>query len=248
MGNLLKITLLSTLLFLQGCMTYWANPGGRNWDTDLRTCTAQSTKNVCRTTNQVSNSVCRTFPNGETRCQEVTTPSRTICGPEENRRLRDACLQGIGWRKTDQQGSIASQQALGNSEDRDRASQLRAERNAQCSNPKYAIIIAKSPCSSNDYTAQHLSDPSKITAQQKPLMQEFYEEAKKRNPEWTVIIVRRIKDPRTAMQRLRYLESVVTPAVEQNTQRLLEGKITWGEFNTRGKQITQDARAWQPTP
>ncbi len=62
MNKLLKAVLIAALLGLQGCMTYWANPGGRNWDTDLRTCTAQSTKNVCRTTNQVSNSVCKTFP------------------------------------------------------------------------------------------------------------------------------------------------------------------------------------------
>jgi len=248
MNKLLKTTLLGALLCLQGCMTYWANPGGRNWDTDLRTCTAQSTKNVCRTTNQVSNSACKTFPNGETRCQEVTTPSQTICAPEESTQLKEACLQGIGWRKTDKEGSIASQQAPRNNADRDRASQLRAERNAQCSNPKYAIIIAKSPCSSNDYTEQHLSDRSKITAQQKPLVQEFYEESKKRSQEWTVIIVRQIKEPAAAAQRLRYLDSVVAPAFEQNTQRLLEGKITWGEFNTRDKQIAQEARAWRPTP
>ena len=136
MSNLLKITLLSTLLFLQGCMTYWANPGGRNWDTDLRTCTAQSTKNVCRTTNQVSNSVCRTFPNGETRCQEVTTPSQTICRPEESAQLKEACLQRIGWRKTDKQGAEGRNHPPGihNSYGIHRGSPL-------CSDPVYAAYL-----------------------------------------------------------------------------------------------------------
>lgn len=248
MNNLLKITLLSTLLLLQGCVTYWANPGGRNWDADLSTCKAQSVSNVCRTTNQVSNSVCKTYPNGEMRCQEVTTPSQTICGPQENRQLTEVCLKKIGWRETDKQGAEASVRSNINPTDRERFNQLRAERDALCSNPKYAMIIAKSPCSSDNLTSQQLSDSSKITPQQKALVLEFQAEAKKSSPEMKLLISRQTRDPDAANQRLRYLDSVVEPAYDENRQRLLDGKITWGQYNTRGREITLAARAWKPTP
>ena len=112
MNRLVKTVVLGILLFLQGCSTHWTNPGGRNGDADMRTCKAQATQNVCRTTDQVSNSVCKRWPNGETHCQEVTTPSQTLCRPEENTQLTIACFKALGWRETDKSsGTIVPQTA-----------------------------------------------------------------------------------------------------------------------------------------
>jgi hypothetical protein len=101
MDKLLKTILLGALLCLQGCAIYWENPGSRNWDADLRTCTAQSTQNVCRTTNQVSNSACKRWPNGQTECETITTPSRTTCQPEIFLQQRENSIERLGWRRTD---------------------------------------------------------------------------------------------------------------------------------------------------
>jgi hypothetical protein len=247
MNKLLKTILLGALLCLQGCMTYWANPGGRNWDTDLRTCTAQSVTNVCRTTNQVSNSVCKRWPNGETHCQEVTTPSQKICGPEENTQVKEACLQGIGWRKTDKQGSMAAQLASTYPNRQAQLDDLKSKRDAMCRDPKFAPIVSKSPCDSANYKAQHLSDTSKITSEQRPLMQEFWDEERKRSAQWESIAGQGL-NPKAWSQLMDYRYSVQKPASTENYQALLDGKITWGQFNTRDKQIAEATRAWRPTP
>jgi len=117
----------------------------------------------------------------------------------------------------------------------------RAQREAayQCKEDQYRLFFAKTGCSSDDITPEQLADTSRISFMVQPV-------ALKLQPE-IAATVERVRDAEREFGGARGAKvadalDVALYDAEQNMKGLCDGKLTWGEYNHRRKEIDQALR------
>jgi len=110
---------------------------------------------------------------------------------------------------------------------------LRAENN--CKKPELKEYYSKTGCNIPDINFEHLSDTSKITPSQRVAMQkaraladEINKEQRKAHRDYGGAMGNKIAD---------LLDTKFAPQNDKNNLDLYTGKITWGEYNQRRKDI-----------
>ena len=114
-----------------------------------------------------------------------------------------------------------------------------ADRNQElCDDPQYKAYLDKSPCFGKPITPNQLSDTSKITEEQKIVLEKYRRE---------------LADYRT--ERIAYdrkyggsrggkisdiVETYLIPQTNLNAQNLYDGNISWGEYNQRKVEIFKE--------
>lgn len=97
----ISLFLLELLITLSGCAsTHWINSDAtKDWKHDLDECNFNAMKSVCTMNgaNVVPN--CITV-NGNTSCKPSVVPASNSCHDELQLGPRDACLQDLGWVKS----------------------------------------------------------------------------------------------------------------------------------------------------
>jgi hypothetical protein len=147
-------------------------------------------------------------------------------------------MNAAGWSLQDQKSIQPAQQQQQAQvvNNKARLDQLRAEQKGMCSNPAFQPYYAKSPCSTNDLALSSMSDKSKITTAEKVALEAAASTFDKLNFEANNII----RQGNAADKAyVRYVEQTLNPAGTKNRLDLFEGKITWGDYNKRRKEINE---------
>jgi len=116
---------------------------------------------------------------------------------------------------------------------------LSAEFDSLCKKDEYRPYIEKSPCNARNITLEQLSDTTRINEQQKQAMLAFTKA--------TDDIVNRIEDTQKmggmlSRKMYEYLVSTLKPARDGYRIDLVQGKLTWGEYNQRKRDaVAQEA-------
>jgi hypothetical protein len=103
---------------------------------------------------------------------------------------------------------------------------------AICAKPEYAQIVIKTSCNAKDITFEQIADNTKITPEQKTILPKYRTEVdavSKERYEYMHTLTSS-KDRRL----VDYLESLQSEVDKYNLD-LLNGLITWGEYNQRRK-------------
>jgi hypothetical protein len=112
---------------------------------------------------------------------------------------------------------------------------------AGCNSPEFQLYYNKTSCSANDITLSQMTDKSKITTAEKSVLEAA-----------TINVDNLLKDNLNLSRQLGsqkdkayadYVETVQNPSLEKNRLDLFDGKITWGDFNRRRKEIADTSAA-----
>ena len=158
-------------------------------------------------------------------------------GMVTNDPLLIACMNAKGWYLTDpnltpmRDGGVAPSTAPVKS----KLSVLVGQMRELCGNPTFAAYHAKTYCSVSDATLLNMTDKSKISNQEKDSLNMYSQAYDRLYKEWNDLA--RIEGNAQAKQLASYNEIVVQPAVQKNRLDLFEGKISWGDYNRRRKEI-----------
>lgn len=145
-----------------------------------------------------------------------------------NGNLFGACMNSRGWNladKTSPEGSTPYSEAIG---------AIVTEQKASCSREDLQAFYRKAPCTTGDTTLDQLADRSKISADEKPALSKWraaQDEFNKR-----VESIHREYN----LQRGNPIAQVIEKASMAGDALALElynGKITWGEFNNRRREL-----------
>jgi len=125
---------------------------------------------------------------------------------------------------------------------KNRLSEIQTEMRALCESPDLVVYFNKTPCSTNDTTTAHLSDQTKITAEEKIALNKAAQLFGNLFNESNDIL--RVRDSKS-QQIVKFRETVAIPAQNKARHDLVDGKISWGEYNKRRKEINDRLQAEQ---
>ena len=159
---------------------------------------------------------------------------------QTNQMLFTSCMNARGWYLQTQpkRQQQAAQQAQSNPL-QDAITAFNAEIATMCRDPELQPYLVKSPCDISGATLEQLSDPSRINDQQKASLQkgrQAYIEALKK----LIQAMRQYggqKGNADASVRQKMDEQF-----EANLLNLYSGKIAWGEYNRRRKDLSGQMR------
>ena len=217
-----KIMLTGCLLVLTACMS-WYKPGARpgEFEQDKYQCLQESQQIV---------GPAQVYPWGGPAVSPVQT----------NETLFGNCMYAKGWslQKTQAvQAQIQQQQALQaavQSQFKSESDEISEQGHAICANPDFKLYYAKTACLAQDITFEQLADASKITPTQKVAL------VKQRAAIAENQKARIDLNSRAGGKAAKIADATITSLIPQNDQNNLElynGKITWGQYNQRRKDI-----------
>ena len=157
-----------------------------------------------------------------------------------NNMLYSGCMGAKGWSL--QSKEVVQSQMLQNqskeSELKARWDSIKLTIDAMCSNPELKIYYEKTACNASDISFQHIAEESRITSEQKIVLVKQREQVAKIEKEQDVIQRERGAN---GQKMINVAQSYVRPENEKNNLDLYTGKITWGEYNKRRKEIAAEA-------
>ena len=144
--------------------------------------------------------------------------------------IQNQCLQGKGWQLVDQN-------QLNNVYNELNTERLKTKREseARCSNPEYSSIYAKTPCFANEIEFKQMTDETKITSTQKQVFVKWREAIDSGNEQALSYEVR--LNGNLGKKYSSYFTSTMKPENDKNNLDIYSGKITWGQYNSRRKEI-----------
>ncbi len=109
---------------------------------------------------------------------------------------------------------------------------LKQQTDSRCADSEFRPYYEKTPCLANQINFQYVSDTSKITPIQKKVFQKLRSAIDENQRE-------RIRvDRETGFGwAADLMEQFLIPPNDANNLDLLNGKITWGEYNTKRRDI-----------
>ncbi len=154
--------------------------------------------------------------------------------------VQNECLQGKGWTLRDKASHDASN-AAAQSSWQSIISKNEADTQARCNDPAFKAYFQKTSCLAKDITFDQMADSSKITPQQKPVLMAVKKSIDAQNgPAFDALK----KVPNAPGEKMFSLYQSQQPEVDKNALDLYSGKITWGEYNQKRKELAaklQDA-------
>ena len=111
---------------------------------------------------------------------------------------------------------------------------------AACVSPKFKAYFAKTACLPSGITEKMTADRTKITAAQKRAALEVFKLSHALSEEMRNFMVN--TGLPELIDRAETSRRVTDPLIEDLQQRLLAGKITWGQYNTERQSLAERAR------
>ena len=109
-----------------------------------------------------------------------------------------------------------------------------------CIEPEYAVYFAKTFCTPSELSLAMMSDRSKITQAQKNALNAWAQAYDKLADELNEALA--LTSPANK-QMANYNKLIAFPAAQKNRLELFEGKITWGVYNRKRKEISDGIAA-----
>ena len=114
-----------------------------------------------------------------------------------------------------------------------------ADRNKElCDDPQYKAYLDKSPCFGKPITPNQLSDTSKITEEQKVVLEKYRRELADYRKE-RIAYDRKYGGSRGG-KISDIVDTYLIPKTNLNAQNLYDGNISWGEYNQRKVEIFKE--------
>lgn len=214
------LLILVSLFVLSGCAKVWVKPGAStdDFNRDKYACLQQSQQ-------QVSVLALGKYSGyGQS-------------GQETNAMLYNSCMNSRGWTLTDQE-TAASNNSKHTNDMQLEMSRLDQQTLARCSDKQFALYYAKTACKAKDITLEQMGDKSRITSSQKPVLSSVQKEVKSSSAEYNAMY-RKFGGTRGASFAATN-ETVFDPKYDKLYFELYNGKITWGEFNQKRKEIYEE--------
>lgn len=104
-----------------------------------------------------------------------------------------------------------------------------------CLAPELAPYFDKTPCLPSMIKAAHVNDATRITARQADAMRQAVAEIRELNDETRRIMIDSGLEP--YVSQARHASLTLDPLVVANQNALLNGEITWGEYNRRRAEL-----------
>ena len=148
--------------------------------------------------------------------------------------VQNECLQGKGWSLRDK---AIHQANYSEAESRwtQANNKVKEDAQARCKEPAYSAYFSKTACLAQDITFDQMADTSKITNQQKVAFLGFKKAFDTQFAQYLDLIK---NIPNSTGERLAALyQTTLMPESDKNSIDLYSGKITWGEYNQRRKEI-----------
>ena len=217
-------SLVLLCLTMYGCaQNVWfkKNAGNGEFERDRYACLQQSQQRVGGA--QVN-------PYGGSAYSTVTT----------NEDLFGSCMGAKGWslkNKEAVQNQVAQVNASASAaqaELKQRSAQIASNNMLMCSTPELADYYKKTACKASDVSFEQLADTTKITSAQKAALVKQRERVALGEKEQDALQALRGQEGQKVIDISR---TYTRPQNEQNNLDLYNGKITWGEYNKRRKEI-----------
>lgn len=153
-------------------------------------------------------------------------------GTVTNVYLFNSCMNAKGWSL---QNTQAVQQNVNNQPNvQERMNQFNQEYQDICSTPEYAPLFTKTPCMAKEISFEQLTDTTKITSEQKPLLSKYRTSVDHFQTERETFMR---ANGETLNRIADYVDSR-QPEIDKYNLDLYNGIITWGEYNQRRKDLT----------
>ena len=154
-------------------------------------------------------------------------------GAVTNDGLFSACMNAAGW-------SLQNKDTLPQNQAQAASGKARFDQNietmkAACISPEFQLYYSKTSCTANAVTMSQMSDKTKITAAEKPVLEAATIKIDTLTRDNNSII--RTAGSEKDKAFANYLETIYMPLLDKNRFNLYDGKITWGDFNRRRKEL-----------
>jgi len=147
--------------------------------------------------------------------------------------VQNECLQGKGWTLRDRDAHDASS-AQAQSSWQSVMSKHDADSLARCKDPAFITYFQKTACYSKDISFEQMADATKITAQQKPVLMGVKKSIDAQNAQ----LLYALKSiPNAPGEKFASLFQVFAADTDKNTLDLYTGKITWGDYSQKRKDL-----------
>ncbi len=208
---------LVTVISLAGCaQQLWVKPGASQND-------FASDRYACLQESQQQGSSARVNAYG----------GAAESGSYTNQGLFISCMTAKGWAMQDAKAA-QEQTAITQSNVNEQMNEFNQKYDEICSNSQYAPLFAKTPCKATDVTFEQLTDSTKITPEQKPLLTKYRTSIDKLTKEKNAYL----RTNGESFSRLADYNDEVQPEIDKYNLDLYNGLITWGEYNQRRKDFT----------
>lgn len=142
-------------------------------------------------------------------------------------------MVGKGWTLRDKTSHDASNSAAESSW-KSVMDKSKSDGELRCKDPSFKVYYAKTACFAQDMTFEQMADDSKITPQQKPVLMAV----KKSIDAQFVQVFESLKQiPNAPGEKVVALYKSFDIEIDKNALDLYSGKITWGEYNRKRKEI-----------
>lgn len=144
--------------------------------------------------------------------------------------VQNQCLKGKGWQLVNpNQIANANNQLF---EEREKNKQANEER---CANIEFSSIYAKTPCLATQIEFRHMTNEEKITNEQKVVFVKWREAIDISNQQ--IVDTELRYNGSIGKKYGNYYLATMKPENDKNNLDLYNGKITWGQYNSRRKEI-----------
>jgi len=148
-------------------------------------------------------------------------------GMTTNGGLFDACMNSRGW-------NLTAKTETGGTPYADALKAVSSEGQSLCEREEFQAYYRKSPCRAGEPTLEQLADRSKITADERKLLTKVRAEVTELNKKYAAI--HRQFNQQTGNALAENIEQG-TKAGDKIAFDLFEGRITWGEYNKRRRDV-----------
>lgn len=154
-----------------------------------------------------------------------------------------ACMNAAGWTLQDQTAAqpLREQQQAQTADINSRIKKINQEILALCNVPEFQAYYAKTPCLFTDISFGQMADKTKINAKEKSALEAWSTKNDILNKDFRDT-VRPSSNPKNQAY-LQYIEQISVPATTKLRFDLYDGKITWGDYNRRRKELGESAKA-----
>lgn len=147
--------------------------------------------------------------------------------------VQNECMVGKGWTLRDKASHDASNTSAESSW-KAVLDKSRSDAEARCNDPSYKAYYAKTACFAKDITFEQMADSTKITPQQKPILMAV----KKSIDEQLSKVFSALKNiPNAPGEKIAAINKSFEIESDKNALDLYSGKITWGDYNHKRKEI-----------
>lgn len=165
----------------------------------------------------------------------LTISLLSACGTTSHSLKPSASSEAVGQSSRTSKDATLSTRETENEKYNERIAIVARDVRAICTAPANRLYYTRTPCLPAGMTEAHLRDPARMTAQAKVVTKRIFDQLHKLNEE-TRALMMESGNP-DLIRQARQSREIVDPKIKDIQDALLDGKITWGEYNRARLEI-----------